>query len=91
MFRPAPGGSLQSPQEVSGPQDRYVPVAPQDQQMFLVATHNHVGRARDRALEDHLIERIRANNPEGQRAVIIYKPTGNPRSFRYHNDEPHWR
>ncbi len=40
----------------------------------------------------HLAERVQANDPTGQRAVILYKPTGSARSFTYNSGgNPTWK
>lgn len=39
-----------------------------------------------------LIERLRENNARGQRAIILYKPTGAARSFKYNPaGNPSWK
>jgi hypothetical protein len=39
-----------------------------------------------------LSERIRANDARGQRAIVLYRPTGASRSFEYNPDgNPYWK
>jgi len=40
----------------------------------------------------HLIERIQDGNPIGQRAVVVYKPTGSSRTLKYNPaGNPQWK